>query len=228
MRTTVAETDEVPTSAELWAPFALRVRCGALELRAVHDEDIGPLVDLILAGLHEPGQMPFAVPWTDAAREELPGNTAAYYWRTRASFSPAEWTLDLVVRVDGQIVGVQSFDAKDYLVVRTGETGSWLGRRFQGRGIGTAMRQVMCSLLFDHLDAQEITSAAFLDNPASLAVSRKVGYVENGTFRVQRRPGELAWNRKLLLTRERFVRPPHPLHVQGIAALRSAIGLPTR
>lgn len=60
----------------------------------------------------------------------------------------------------------------------------------------------MCALLFDHLDAQEITSAAFLDNPASLAVSRKVGYVENGTFRVQRRPGELAWSRKLLLTRE--------------------------
>lgn len=131
MRITVGQTDRVTTSAELWAPFALRVRCRALELRAVHDEDIDPLVDLVLAGLHEPDQMPFAMPWTDAPREELPRNTAAYYWRTRASFSPAEWTLDLVVRVDGQIVGVQGFHAKDYLVVRTGETGSWLGRRFQ-------------------------------------------------------------------------------------------------
>ena len=228
MRTTVAETDRMTTSAELWGPFALRVRCAALELRAVHDEDIGPLVDLVLAGLHEPDQMPFAMPWTDAPPEELRRNTAAYYWRTRASFSPAEWTLDLVVRVDGQIVGVQGFYAKDYLVVRTGETGSWLGRRFQGRGIGTAMRKVMCALLFDYLDAQEITSAAFVDNPASLAVSRKVGYVDNGTFRVQRRPGELAWNRKLLLTRERFVRPEHPLQVQGVAPLRAAIGLPPR
>src|SRR4051794_32629907 len=68
---------------------------------------------------------------------------------------------------------------------------------FQGRGIGTAMRQTMCALLFDHLQAEEITSAAFTDNPASLAVSRKVGYTDNGTFRMQRRPGELAWRRKL-------------------------------
>ncbi|GAA0906248.1 hypothetical protein Vau01_113580 [Virgisporangium aurantiacum] len=130
------------------------------------------------------------MPWTDAPAEQLPGNTAAYYWRTRASFSPADWILDLIVRLDGQVVGVQGIHVADYLVVRTGETGSWLGRRFQGRGIGTAMRQVMCALLFDHLDAEEITSAAFTDNPASLAVSRKVGYVDNGTVRVQRRPPE--------------------------------------
>jgi RimJ/RimL family protein N-acetyltransferase len=214
------------SAADLWAPFALRVRCGRLELGAVTDEDIAALVDLIVAGLHDPEQMPFAQPWTDAPPEVLPRNTAAYYWGTRASFSPTDWVLDLVVRLNGEIVGVQGFHAKDYLVVRTGETGSWLGRRFQGRGIGTAMRQAMCALLFDHLDAQEITSAAFTDNPASLAVSRKVGYVDNGIFRVQRRPGELAWSRKLLLTPDRFVRSEHPLDVEGIAELRAAIGLP--
>lgn len=210
----------------MWPPFALRVRCGPLEMRAVRDEDISSLVDLVLAGLHEPDRMPFMMPWTDAPAEQLPGNTAAYYWRTRASFSPADWVLDLVVRLDGQVVGVQGFHAADYLVVRTGETGSWLGRRFQGRGIGTAMRQAMCALLFDHLDAQEITSAAFTDNPASLAVSRKVGYVDNGTVRVQRRPGELAYSRRLSLIPDRFVRPADPVHVEGTGALREAIGLP--
>jgi RimJ/RimL family protein N-acetyltransferase len=218
----------VTTPADCWAPFALRARCGQLELRAVTDDDIGPLIDLAAAGIHEPDDMPFAKPWTDVAPEVLPHNMAAYYWSTRASFSPADWVLDLVVRVDGEIVGVQGFHAKDYLVVRTGETGSWLGRRFQGRGIGTAMRRAICGLLFDHLDAQEITSAAFIDSPASLAVSRKVGYVDNGTFREQRRPGELAWSRKLLLTPERFVRSEHRLDVEGVAALHAAIGLPHR
>ncbi len=213
------------TCFDLWAPFALRVQCGPLELRAIADEDIPVIVDLVLDGVHEPGQMPFAQPWTEAPWHELARNTAAYYWSTRASFSPNDWTLDLVVRLDGQIVGVQGFHALDYLVVRTGETGSWLGRAHQGRGIGTTMRQVICALLFDHLDAHEITSAAFLDNPASLAVSRKVGYVDNGTFREQRRPGELARSRKLLLTRDRFIRPEHPVHVEGAAALRTAIGL---
>ena len=216
------------TPADFWAPFRLRVRYGQLELRAITDDDIGPLIDLVAAGIHQPDEMPFAQPWTDVAPEVLPYNIAAYYWSTRASFSPADWVLDLAVRVNGEIVGVQGFHARDYLVVRTGETGSWLGQRFQGCGIGTAMRRAMCGLLFDHLDAQEITSAAFIDNPASLAVSRKVGYVDNGTFREQRRPGELAWSRKLLLTPERYVRAAHRLDVEGVAALRAAIGLPHR
>lgn len=213
------------TSVDLWAPFALRVRCGPLELRAVTDEEIPAIVDLVLAGVHDPDTMPFAYPWTDAPRDRLPANTAAHYWSSRASFSPSEWKLDLMVVADGELVGVQGFHAINYLVVRTGETGSWLGRRFQGRGIGTAMRQVMCALLFDHLDAEEVTSAAFTDNPASLAVSRKVGYVDNGIFRQVRRPGELAWYRKLLLTPDRLVRPRHPLQVEGIESLRAAIGL---
>lgn len=213
------------TPTQLWAPFALRVQCGPLELRAITDADIPEIVDLVLAGIHEPERMPFAMPWTDAPPDELPRNTANYYWSTRAAFSPKRWSLDLLVRENGRIVGVQGFHAVDYLVVRTGETGSWLGREFQGRGIGTLMRQAICALLFDHLDADEITSGAFLDNPASLAVSRKVGYVDNGTFREQRRPGELAWNRKLLLTKDRFVRPPFELEVDGIDPLRAAIGL---
>jgi len=215
----------VTTPVDLWAPFGLRVRCGPLELRAVADDDIPALADLALAGVHEPERMPFAVPWTDAPPERLPAAMASYYWSTRAAFSPDAWTLDLAVRVDGELAGVQGFSTKDYLVVRSGETGSWLGQAFQGRGIGTAMRQAMCALLFDHLDAEEIASAAFTDNPASLAVSRKVGYVDNGTARQQRRSGELACSRRLLLTPDRFVRPEPPVEVEGVAALRAALGL---
>jgi RimJ/RimL family protein N-acetyltransferase len=223
------KTDPVTTRIDLWAPFALRVQCGPLELRAITDDDMSGLVDLVLAGLHDPAQMPFSQPWTDAPSDRLPANTAAHYWSTRSSFSPSAWTLDLAVRVDGQLAGVQGLSTKDYLVVRTGETGSWLGAKFQGRGIGTAMRQAMCALLFDYLDAEEITSTAFTDNPASLGVvSRKVGYTDNGTYRVQRRPGELAWSRRLLLTPARFVRSEHPLRVEGVEPLRAAIGLPAK
>jgi len=215
----------VTTPIDLWAPFGLRVRCGDLELRAVTDADIPVLADLALAGVHDPERMPFAVPWTDAPPERLPAVMAAYYWSTRAAFGPEAWTLDLAVRVGGELVGVQGFSTKDYLVVRSGETGSWLGRSFQGRGIGTAMRKAICALLFDHLDAEEITSAAFSDNPASLAVSRKVGFVDNGTARHQSRPGQLAHTQRLLLTPDRFVRPDQPVEVEGVAAVRTALGL---
>jgi RimJ/RimL family protein N-acetyltransferase len=211
--------------SDLWAPFALRVKCGRLDLRAITDGDIGPLVDLVREGLHDPAEMPFSYPWTDAPAEDLPRNTAAYYWRSRAGFGPDDWILDLAVRLDGELVGVQGMRATNYSVVRSGETGSWLGRRFQGRGIGTWMRQVFCAFVFDYLDGEEITSAAFRDNPASLAVSRKVGYVSNGVSREQRRPGELVISEKLVLTPDRLVRRSEPLVVTGVEPLRRAIGL---
>jgi RimJ/RimL family protein N-acetyltransferase len=211
--------------AELWPPFALRVVAGPLELRIAADDDIPALVELVRAGVHEPDAMPFAQPWTDVRPDRLGPNTVAYHWRTRAELSPERWTLDLAVRYQGRLAGIQGISTRDYLVTRTGETGSWLGREFQGRGIGTLMRQAICALLFDHLDAYEISSAAFTDNPVSFAVSRKVGYVENGLFREQRRPGELALNQKLLLTREAFVRGPDPLQVQGVAEFRRFVGL---
>lgn len=127
--------------------------------------------------------------------------------------------------VDGRVVGSQGVAAKNFPVTRTGETGSWLGREHQGRGIGTAMRRAFCALLFDHLGFEEITSAAFLDNPASLGVSRKVGYVETGLTRVKRREGELARTRGLLLTPETFVRDDVHLEVTGAEAVREFIGI---
>lgn len=65
-------------------------------------------------------------------------------------------------------------------MLKTVTTGSWLGRAFQGRGIGKEMRAAVLALAFDHLDAEFATSASFADNPASAEVSRALGYEENG------------------------------------------------
>lgn len=210
---------------QLWDPFALRLNCGDLELRAITDADIPELVELALTGIHAPGEMPFAVPWTEAPPDRLPAAMAAHYWAMRANFGTESWMLDLIVRERGVAVGVQGLAARHYLVTRTAETGSWLGRSYQGRGIGTAMRQAVCALAFDDLDAVALTSGAFSDNPASYAVSRKLGYVDNGTTRMQRRPGEVAIHRNLVLTPERFVRAATPVAVEGADAFRRAIGL---
>jgi len=212
--------------SDIWPPFGLRITAGPVQLSAVRDEDIPALVELVQAGIHEPDAMPFAVPWSaPAPPAELAHSMATHYWETRAQFRPDRWNLELVVRWDGVVVGIQGFEASDYLVTHSGETGSWLGRACQGRGIGTAMRQAICAFLFDYLDAQEITSAAFLDNPASWAVSRKVGYAANGMFRQKRRDGELAICRRLRLRPEDFV--PGPCHptVEGLAPLRRFLGL---
>ena len=168
--------------------------------------------------------MPFYFPWSIAPAGELGRNTAAYHWGKRSTFSPDDFCLDLAVLLDGRVVGCQGVAAKCFPVTRTGETGSWLGREFQGRGLGTAMRQAFCELLFDHLGFEEITSAAFLDNPASLGVSRKVGYRPTVVQRIERQ-GRLALNQGLVLTPDTLVRGGHPVRVTGADAVRAFIGL---
>lgn len=212
------------TIGDVFPVLDLRVTAGDLELRGITDDDIVALGALAGQGIHSPDRMPFSFPWTDVAPADLPLNFAQYHWRTRADFSPSSWVLNLGVWSAGELVGVQGVTTSNFVVRRTGETGSWLGAQHQGRGLGTVMRQVMCVLLFDHLAFTEITSGAFVDNPSSLAVSRKVGYRVNGTERYERR-GELAEMTMLTLRPEDLVRPDVAVEVSGADRVRRLIGV---
>ncbi len=211
------------TAATALPLLALRITAGPVELRGVTDNLLGPLADLA-TDIHDPDFMPFGFPWSLTPAPEMPRNVAQYHWGKRASFSPARWNTDFAVFYDGELVGSQGFMTQDYLVRRGGETGSWLNRRFQGRGIGTAMRQVICAFIFDQLGAEYITSGAFTDNPASLAVSRKVGYTDNGTERCSRL-GKPATLRRIILEPANLVRYSCDLTVEGLPEFRRSIGL---
>jgi len=54
----------------------------------------------------------------------------------------------------------------------------------QGKGIGTEMRAAVLHLAFAGLGAEHARSDAFDDNPASLGVSRKLGYTDDGIDRL--------------------------------------------
>jgi len=209
--------------ADAFPPFGLRIEAGPLELHPITDEVLPELLEVALRGVHPSDQMPFYHPWTAAPPGELPSNFVQFHWGVRAGFRPDRWALEFAVAYEGRIVGTQGFSTTDYLVTRTGETGSWLGMEFQGHGIGTRMRQAICAFCFDHLDAAAITSGAFLDNPASLAVSRKVGYQPNGVRRLAR-GDRVAENLALVLTPETFVRGD-PVTASGVDAFRKFIGL---
>jgi len=211
------------TAATVLPLLGLRITAGPVELRGVTDDLLVPLADLA-TDIHDPDFMPFDYPWSLTPPPEMPLSMAQFHWGKRASFSPAQWNADLAVFYDGELVGSQGFGTRDYLVTRGGETGSWLARRFQGRGIGTAMRQVICAFIFDHLDAEYITSSAFEDNPASLAVSRKTGYTDNGTER-RNRLGKPAIMRRIILEPANLVRFKHELTVEGVPEFRKSIGL---
>jgi RimJ/RimL family protein N-acetyltransferase len=211
------------TAAAALPLLGLRITAGPVELRGITDDLLGPLAELAL-DIHDPDFMPFGYPWSLTPAPDMARNVAQYHWGKRASFSPAQWTADFAVFYHGELVGSQGFSTKDYLVIRGGETGSWLSRRFQGKGIGTAMRQVICAFAFDHLDAEHITSTAFEDNASSLAVSRKAGYTENGVDRFNRL-GKRAIMRRIVLEPANLVRYEHKLTVEGLSEFRKSIGL---
>ena len=84
-------------------------------------------------------------------------------------------------------------------------TGSWLVRTAQGKGIGKQMRAAVLHLAFAELGAEVAVTSAFADNPASIGVTRSLGYEDNGWW-VDTREGQAARHLRFVLTRERWER----------------------
>ncbi|OUM40248.1 GNAT family N-acetyltransferase [Arthrobacter agilis] len=202
----------------VWPLFGLTVTTPRLVLTPVRDEHLPDLVDAVLAGIHDPAEMPFSVPWTDAPRDVLVTETARHQWRIRAGVTAADWTLNFVVLAEGRVIGVQDLFARSFPVLRRVRSGSWLTRSVHGQGYGTEMRAAVLQFAFDHLGATSATSEAADWNRASLGVSRRLGYVSNGTSLVEVRRGEVQVQQNVLLAREDFVRPEWTADVQGAEA----------
>ena len=138
------------------------------------------LVALADRGVHPPDYMPFLRAWTlepDGIRQR---HSLQYYWRCWSSWEAEAWELPFAVRVDGELVGVQSIMATGYPSARTFETGSWVQRDHQGQGLGKEMRAAVLHFGFAGLDARRATTGAFHDNSRSLAVTAALGYEPNG------------------------------------------------
>ena len=159
----------------------LRLRTERLELRLPNETELQELAALAEKGVHPPDEMPFRVAWTDGiGTPEFRDNFIAFHLDARRNWTPERWNLVLGVWADGEPVGTQSVDAVDFAARRTAETGSWLGQRFQGRGIGTEMREAILTLLFDGLGGEVATSGYIAGNERSRHVSDKLGYVVSG------------------------------------------------
>jgi RimJ/RimL family protein N-acetyltransferase len=211
--------------ADVWPLFRLRLVNGQTELRYPRDEDLAQLAELARTGVHDPETMPFLQPWTDAPPAEVAVATLQWNWKNRAEWNPESWSLNLIAVEAGLVVGNQSVSATKFGVTRTVETGSWVGRVHQGRGVGTRMRQAVLHLAFVGLDARQARSAGFVDNPSSLRVSEKLGYVTDGTDIVERR-GEAATVIRLRLTREAWeASGPPPVAMSGVDECQKLFGV---
>lgn len=206
-----------------WPLFGLRIRTPRLELRYPDDELIAALADLAAQGIHDPATMPFSLPWTRQPDGVLQRESLKHHWARRAETSPERWSLPMVVLEGGTVVGVQDVHAAGFAVTRTVETGSWLGRAHQGRGIGKAMRAAVLHLAFDGLGAELARTGCWDDNAVSEAVTRSLGYDDDG-WTWEDREGVPARMLRFRLERSAW-RHPDDVRVEGLAPCLPLLGL---
>jgi RimJ/RimL family protein N-acetyltransferase len=200
--------------------FGLRVRTPRLELRLPTQEELEVLRELALAGVHPPEFMPFTVAWTDDPEQS---GFLAYHELHRQEWSPNEWHLELGVWFEEELAGVQVVESTGFAETRTVGTGSWLGQRFQGQGVGTEMRTAVLELAFRGLGAERARSGAIDGNVASLSVSQKLGYRIVGRGTVTPRGTEVG-HTDVELRREDW-HPPSPVEIDGLEACLPLFGL---
>jgi RimJ/RimL family protein N-acetyltransferase len=204
--------------------YGLRLRTPRLELRLGSHEELVELARLAEQGVHPPAEMPFAVAWTDRIGEpDYVDGFLAFHEGHLRSWSPEEWTLNLLVWVEGELVGTQGMLAERFAETPVVNTGSWIGRRHQGRGIGTEMRAAVLELAFRGLGAVRAESSWLEGNEASRRVSEKLGYVDAG-LRTQSPRGEPVPEHVVAIDRDAWVCPV-PVEIEGLEPCLALFGV---
>ncbi|MFD8278287.1 GNAT family N-acetyltransferase [Streptomyces solisilvae] len=207
-----------------WPLYGLRLHTPRLELRLPDIPRLDELAAAAADGVHDPAEMPFSNPWTDAPPEERGRSSFQHVLRTIAEWRPEQWTLSLAVLYEGTVIGRQDLLATDFAVTREAETGSWLGAAHQGKGLGTEMRAAVAHLAFEGLGARSVTSGAMVENGRSLGVSRRLGYRPDGLSVVAVR-GEARTIQRLRLDRAAWEEHrTTPVEIAGLEPCRPLFG----
>jgi RimJ/RimL family protein N-acetyltransferase len=167
-----------PNDEPVWPLFDLRLTFNDTMLRPVRETDLNELARILPDDFeHDPSSsLLLGLDLASNRRRLLFQN----YWRNWGTWSVESWTLDFCVIYQGQVVGIQALEAEHFVELRTVDSGSWLAPDYRGVGLGTSMRIAILGFAFDHLGAQAAITSARFENAASLGVSRRIGYRDNG------------------------------------------------
>ncbi len=88
-----------------------------------------------------------------------------------------------LLEVDGAVAGAIGFIPKDDEQRFVVEIGYWLGRAYWGRGIAVAAVTGLTAEIFRSRDVQRVEARVHSNNPKSMRVLEKAGYVREGVLR---------------------------------------------
>lgn len=213
---------------QIWPPAELSVVTPRLTLRYISDELAVELAHLAAAGIHDPAMQPFSEPWTDVPSPQLEQNTLRYFWKCRAETTAEHWDLCLGVVVEGKPAGVCTLHGDDFPTRRSATTGSWLGRGFQGQGLGREIRQAALHLLFAGFGAERAVTRAWHDNAASVAVTRSLPYTQTATTQERRRDRLDTMIEFTMMAEQWNAIKRNDIQLNGVPAVREQLNIEVR
>ncbi len=104
--------------------------------------------------------------------------------RTRREFrADAHLSLSVILNSTSACIGRVGLRGLDWKWKKVESLSYWLDPRYWNQGLTTEASWILCKLAFDRLDMRRIGSQALDGNPASQAVLRRLGFVEEGRER---------------------------------------------
>lgn len=208
-----------------WPLAELSLRCREVSLRPVREADLPALAAVLPPDFEQDPRLELFPGLSNEENQRRLFHQG--YWKSLGTWSPSSWVLHFAVAFEGALVGVQTLEGEDFPVLRTVDSASWLVPRVRGRGLGVAMRTAVLGLAFDHLGAVAAVSSAVAGNKASLGVSRRIGYADNGLGLIAVGGGAVAELQHLRLTVQAWRAAGHgrTVTVEGFPPCRPWFGL---
>jgi RimJ/RimL family protein N-acetyltransferase len=164
-----------------WPLPGLRLRTPDLLLRPTTEADLPAVAATLSADIATNPQLPRFPGLGERTSRAVSAHQS--YWQSLGNWSVDNWRLDFVVVVGERIIGMQSLEGEDFLVLRTVDSATHLARDTRGHGWGKQARRAVLALAFGPLGAEYAITSAWYHNAASLGVSRALGYKPNGESR---------------------------------------------
>jgi [ribosomal protein S5]-alanine N-acetyltransferase len=90
---------------------------------------------------------------------------------------------NFVIDIDDKAVGVIGLEMRDDVYRKSPLIGYWIGEEFWGKGIMTKAIRLVTAFAFTELDMLRIQAGVLSNNPTSMRVLEKAGYVKEGILK---------------------------------------------